>query len=126
MEANGARYLGLLVFHGNSKRDLYSYVKDNTIKRLRRWKDNQVNHAGREVLLKSVVLPLPNYAISCFRLRKTILQQISSEVLWFWWGSKEGERKIHWIKWDKLSLCKGDGGLGLRDMESFNKVLLAK
>ncbi|KAF7152227.1 hypothetical protein RHSIM_Rhsim01G0161700 [Rhododendron simsii] len=107
MEAHGARYLGLPVFHGNSKRDLFSYVKDNTIKRLRRWKDNQVNHAGREVLLKSVVLSLPNYAMSCFRLPKTILQQISSEVSRFWWGSKEGERKIHWIKWDRLSYAKG-------------------
>ncbi|KAF7130266.1 hypothetical protein RHSIM_Rhsim10G0116300 [Rhododendron simsii] len=52
------------------------------------------------------------------------IRTISSEVSQFWWGSKEGERKIHWIKWHKLSLCKGDGDLGLPNMESFNKALL--
>uniref|UniRef100_A0A2N9FGA8 Reverse transcriptase zinc-binding domain-containing protein n=1 Tax=Fagus sylvatica TaxID=28930 RepID=A0A2N9FGA8_FAGSY len=44
----------------------------------------------------------------------------------FWWGQKGVERKIHWKKWDTLSRAKQDGGLGFRDLHSFNITLLAK
>lgn len=98
MEAYGAKYLGLRVFLGSSKRDLFQYIKVRTTKRLRSYKESKINQARREVLLKSVILTHPNYAMSCFRFPKTLLQQISSEIKRFWWGSKEGERKIHWIK----------------------------
>ncbi|XP_058198477.1 uncharacterized protein LOC131313998 [Rhododendron vialii] len=55
-----------------------------------------------------------------------LMNQISAEIAKFWWGSKEAERKIHWIKWDKLSRCKGKGGLGFRDLDVFNRALIAK
>ncbi|KAF7154602.1 hypothetical protein RHSIM_Rhsim01G0174200 [Rhododendron simsii] len=126
MEAKEAKYLGIPVFLGNSKRELFSYVKDRTIKRLRSWIDSRPNSAGRKVLIKSILLTIPSYAMSCFRLPKQLMNQISAEIAKFWWGSKEGERKIHWIKWDKLSRCKGKGGLGFRDLEVFNMALIAK
>lgn len=55
-----------------------------------------------------------------------IMNQISAAISNFWWGSREGERKIHWVKWDNLSRCKGQGGLGFRDLDIFSKALLAK
>lgn len=33
---------------------------------------------------------------------------------------------IFWISWRKIIELKKDGGLGIRDMESFNLVLLVK
>ncbi|KAF7143502.1 hypothetical protein RHSIM_Rhsim05G0149000 [Rhododendron simsii] len=49
MEAYGAKYLGLPVFLGRSKRDLFQYIKDRTTKRLRSYKESKINHAGREI-----------------------------------------------------------------------------
>ncbi|XP_058768576.1 uncharacterized protein LOC131642328 [Vicia villosa] len=44
----------------------------------------------------------------------------------FWWGSKNGERKVHWLSWDKLSKAKNSGGLGFHGISDFNKSLLGK
>ena len=40
--------------------------------------------------------------------------------------SNEQEKKLHWINWKKLDDVKGKEGLGFRDLEAFNKALLAK
>jgi hypothetical protein len=44
----------------------------------------------------------------------------------FWWGSKEGERKIHWMSWERLSKSKKQGGMRFRSISNFNKSLLGK
>ncbi|KAK2447871.1 putative mitochondrial protein [Trifolium repens] len=44
----------------------------------------------------------------------------------FWWGSKVGKRKIHWMSWERLSKTKKAGGMGFRGIKNFNKALLGK
>jgi hypothetical protein len=44
----------------------------------------------------------------------------------FWWGSKENESKIAWMSWDQMGRAKDKGGMGFKDLESFNFALLDK
>jgi hypothetical protein len=44
----------------------------------------------------------------------------------FWWGSKEGQRKRHWVSWKEMTWPKAVGGLGFKDFELFNLSLLAR
>ena len=44
----------------------------------------------------------------------------------FWWGQVGEERKIHWKSWSFLTSPKKEGGMGFRDLRSFNLTMLAK
>lgn len=44
----------------------------------------------------------------------------------FLWGGSEDVRKIAWVSWDHCCKPKSEGGLGVKDLESFNLALLGK
>ncbi|XP_018458646.1 uncharacterized mitochondrial protein AtMg00310-like [Raphanus sativus] len=94
--------------------------------RLDGWYFRKWSQAGKEVFLKSKAASLPVFAMSCFRLPKTVISKLSSIMSNFWWSSDEGAKKIHWIAWEWMCLLKSFGGMGFKDLESFNQALLAK
>lgn len=40
--------------------------------------------------------------------------------------ASNGDRKIHWMRCDLMTRAKKEGGLGFRELESFNVTLLGK
>ncbi|XP_042944604.1 uncharacterized mitochondrial protein AtMg00310-like [Carya illinoinensis] len=64
--------------------------------------------------------------MSVFKLPKRLCNDINGMFSKFWWGKQQSEGGIQWRKWDKMGMHKGRGGLGFRDLESFNLALLAK
>lgn len=78
------------------------------------------------VLLKAVLEAMPTYAMTCFKLPKSLCKQIQSVLTRFWWDVKPELRKMAWVSWDKLTLPKRSGGLGFKEIETFNDALLAK
>lgn len=56
---------------------------------------------------------------------ETSCQEIEAMLDIFWWGSKNGEGKIHWLSLDKMARAKG-GGMGFRGISEFNISLLAR
>ena len=121
-----SRYLGLPVVIGRSKKQLFSYIKEKVMNRLKGWKEKQLSPAGKEVMLKFVILAMPTHAIDCVRLPNGICVNICKEMAKFWWGEKKKERKIHWLGCERLTNVKGKRGLGFRDLMEFNTTMLAR
>lgn len=125
-EQKSSKYLGLPLVIGRSKKQVFDFVTERTSKKIRNWKSKLLNAAGKEVLLKSVIMALPVYCMSCFRLPRGVCKDISKIVARFWWSNGERDKTIHWLAWEMLTETKKCGGLGSRDLESFNQALLRK
>lgn len=82
--------------------------------------------AGKEILIKVVNQAIPTYNMSVSMFPKALCREINSLMLRFWWGQKETESKIALMSWEKLEHSKFMGGMGFRELECFNKALLAK
>jgi hypothetical protein len=82
--------------------------------------------AAEEILIKVVVQAIPTYAMACFDISKSLCDDISQFVCRFWWTQNDDEKKMHWVGWEKMNLPKEEGGLGFRDLHSFNLAMLAR
>lgn len=66
------KYLGLPTLVGRSKKIVFTCVKDRVMKKLKSWKEKLLSKAGKEVLIKSVIQPIPTYIMSCFELPSSL------------------------------------------------------
>lgn len=119
------QYLALPAQNGRSKVEVFTYLKDRLWSRVRGWNEKHLSMAGREILIKSVLQAIPTYIMSCFKLPQTIMEEAEKIIRRFWWGSKHS-KCISWMSWARLCRTKMDGGMGFRDLESFNIALLTK
>lgn len=110
---------------GMAEKQSFIYIKERVWKKLQGWKEKLLSQAGREVLINAIIQAIPTYIMSCFKLPKGLVKELESMVRKFWWGYSDS-RKIHWVKWERLYEAIEDGGLGVKDIEKFNDVLLAK
>ena len=85
-----------------------------------------MSQAGREILIKAVAQALPTFTMSCFKLPITLCNKIEALIQKFFWGQRGDNQKIHWMKWSNLCKPKTQGGMGFKDLATFNDALLAK
>ncbi|KAF7151640.1 hypothetical protein RHSIM_Rhsim02G0183800 [Rhododendron simsii] len=121
IETQRGKYLGLPSIIDKFKMEVFKYVSDRVLDRLKSWRDSTLNPAGKEVLIKSVASTMPNYVMQCFLLPKQVCRNLCCAIRKFWLGgggggAKESENKINWVRWNKLCERKSKGGLGFRDI----------
>ncbi|KAK2661812.1 hypothetical protein Ddye_000386 [Dipteronia dyeriana] len=81
---------------------------------------------GEDILLKAVIQSILAYAMSMFWLPKGLVQKTQHLCARFRWGGNEEKRKLHWCNWNTLCKDKFVGGLGFKNLVTFNRALLAK
>lgn len=85
-----------------------------------------MNSVGREVLIKSICQAIATYSMNYFKLSKNMCKKITNIIARYWSGGDGENRKMHWKKWCDLAIPKSDGGMGFKDLQLFNKAMLAK
>ena len=91
-EALSDTYLGLPTMVGVDRSDCFQHLIDRVCQRLKGWKEKVLSMQGKEILLKSVAQAIPSYAMSVFKLPKSICKSITNEMSSFWWVDDEDRK----------------------------------
>ncbi|XP_060974183.1 uncharacterized protein LOC133039333 [Cannabis sativa] len=120
-------YLGLPNIIGRNKKAILGFLKNKVLNRINSWSGKLLSSAGKEILFKTVVQALPTYAMSVFLIPLGTCDEIEKLMARFWWKTTNSKGNgIIWMKWDRLSRPKDEGGLGFRLLHDFNLAMLAK
>lgn len=125
-EAQSDKYLGLPALVGTDRSDCFRHLIDRVVSRIDGWKEKILSMGGKEILIKSIAQAVPVYAMMVFKIPNKICKGITDAISQYWWGDDADHRRIHWQEWWKMCMPKGKGGMGFRDLQSFNLALLAK
>jgi hypothetical protein len=125
-EAISEKYLGLPAMVGLDRTDSFIYLLERIIERLKGWKERFLSMGGKEILLKAIIQAIPVFAMGIFKIPKKLCKDINDAMAGFWWGDTEEQRRMHWFTWWKMCIPKNMGGMGFRDLHSFNLAMLAK
>ena len=78
------------------------------------------------VLINSVLINMVLYMISFFQLPKGVLKRLDYFRSRFFWQGDSEKKKYRLAKWNVVCRPKGQGGLGIHELEVKNTTLLGK
>lgn len=94
--------------------------------KLSSWKASQLSFAGRVTLSKAVVEALPLYPMMTCVIPKACFRNIKKLQRNFIWGEQDNSPKYHAVAWGQVTRPKALGGLGLRNLVTFNSACMMK
>lgn len=90
------------------------------------WSAKTLSFAGRLLLIKTVIAGINNFWCSTFILPKECIRRINSICGHFLWqGNLEGVHNAR-VSWEMVTKTKKEGGLGIKDLEIWNKACCLK
>jgi hypothetical protein len=125
-ESLNDKYLGLPAMVGADRSDCFQHLIEKVLKRINGWKEKLLSMGGKEVLLKAVAQAIPVFAMTVFKIPKNICKGITDAISQLWWGDDDDHKRMHWLAWWKMCIPKNRGGMGFRDLHTFNMAMLAK
>ncbi|KAJ1693493.1 hypothetical protein LUZ63_010191 [Rhynchospora breviuscula] len=120
------RYLGALLSSSNSARKTGNMLLEKLKAKLSGWKSSMLSHAGRLILIKSVLMSVPVYFMSIEVLPKGLIKQMDSLIAKFFWGKSDQTRYMSFVSWAKICKDTNMGGLGVRQLKLFGDALFMK
>ncbi|XP_058733400.1 uncharacterized protein LOC131605010 [Vicia villosa] len=119
-------FLGIVVGENPRRKKVWKKAIDNIKNRLSSWKGRNISIGGRVTLINAVLNAIPSFTFSFYKAPTKVLKEINRLESNFLWSGNVNKRSIHWVKWDTVCKPNEKGGLGVRDVEEFNKALLLK
>ena len=119
-------YLGMPLGTLYKTASIWNPILDRMEKMLSGWKQLYLSKGGRLTLLKSSLSSLPTYYLFFFTIPKAVAMRLEHIQRNFLWGSSVKCFKYPLMAWEKVCLPCELGGLGIRNLVSFNQALLGK
>ncbi|XP_058765470.1 uncharacterized mitochondrial protein AtMg00310-like [Vicia villosa] len=118
------KFLGLVVGDNPRRTKFWTPILANLKARLSPWIGRLLSIGGRVTLINSVITTVPIYHISFFKIPKKVNIEIIKIQRNFLWQNALERKWVVWISWKTINKLKEDGGLGIKDILTFNKALL--
>ena len=115
-------YLGMPLGASYKSPTIWNPILEKIECKLAGWKKLYLSKGGRLMLLRSTLSRLPTYFLSLFTIPTHMVNKIEKLQRDFLWG----DSKTHLVGWDKVCAPVENGGLGVRKLTTFNKILLEK
>lgn len=80
----------------------------------------------KKVLIKSIAMTMPLYAMFVFLLPKCFYNELTLAIHKFWWSNSLGRWRIYGVHKEVLIQSKWHGRLSLWNISLFNFAILAK
>ncbi|GKV15349.1 hypothetical protein SLEP1_g26146 [Rubroshorea leprosula] len=120
------KYLGIPISSKRPCKQDYVFILDKVRAKLEGWKVRFFSLAGRITLINFVMASIPLFYMQSTMLPASILSELDKISRDFLWGSNPDHRKLHLISWDKVSVPKSLGGLGIKSAKETNLAAMAK
>ncbi|XP_022860183.1 uncharacterized protein LOC111380779 [Olea europaea var. sylvestris] len=115
------QYLGIPLAAEKLKVSSYDSFTNKISTYIGAWSTSSLSYVGRAEFVRAVLQGVECFWLSIFPIPATVTSKIISLCRRFLWGSKKSL-----VAWNQICLPKHEGGLGFRDIKSWNAALLSK
>ncbi|XP_059067465.1 uncharacterized protein LOC131858288 [Cryptomeria japonica] len=111
------KYLGLPSDKGSGSSNMWDGVVEKIKSRVAILKGKWLSFAGKATLVKSVLVVVPIYQLSCFNLPQSKKEILNRHLRSFFWQGAEEKKRISLMAWDKICRPKSARGIGIKDIK---------
>lgn len=120
------RYLGLPLLSKRMCNADYETLIDRIRMRMSSWTTRHLSYAGRQQLLKAVIIGIVIFWIQAFRLPSQCIKRIEGLCVAFLWSGPTLNTKKAKVAWVDICKPKEEGGLGFKSLKEANVVCCLK
>ncbi|GAV77234.1 hypothetical protein CFOL_v3_20705, partial [Cephalotus follicularis] len=118
------RYLGIPLVVSKLRQTDCKVLVDRLMKRLTSWLCNSLSFGGRLQLISSTLFSLQVFWCRTFILPVAVIKKCEGIIRSFMWFGLGNVRKAGKVAWNKVCMPKAEGGLGIKNLRTWNKVFL--
>ncbi|XP_074288900.1 uncharacterized protein LOC141614045 [Silene latifolia] len=120
------RYLGVPIQAGRLTKKECNSLTEKMVGRIRSLEAKKLSYAGRLTLINSVLNTLYSYWASMFIIPKSVIKRIEAICRNYLWDDSLEYHRVPLVAWDKVTLPKPEGGLGIKKAELWNVAPIGK
>ncbi|XP_074265569.1 uncharacterized protein LOC141588008 [Silene latifolia] len=120
------RYLGVPIKAGRLTKQECSSLTEKMVSRIRGLGAKKLSYTGRITLINAGLNTLHNYWAQMFIIPKSIINHIMAICRNYLWDGSPDYHRVPLVAWDKVTLPKKEGGLGIKKADVWNVATVGK